>query len=90
MGAARQGGERPARLPGVGGLAVDAAVERDDGVDAQDGQAAAVGGGDLAAGVLERDRLGVAVLELLDVRGPDVERDAELLEDRPPLGRLRG
>jgi len=44
----------------------------------------------LAQGVLARDDDRVALAELLDLGDRDLERDAELLEDRPALGRSAG
>jgi len=34
--------------------------------------------------------LGVSPVELIDPRDDDLELDAELFEDLPPLGRARG
>jgi hypothetical protein len=62
---------------------VDRAVEGDQRVDRQRG--IAVDGLELAACVLAGDLDRVALALLLDVGDDDLEGDAELLEDRPPL-----
>jgi hypothetical protein len=94
--APRQARDELARLGGVGGLAEDVAVERDDRVGAQDEGRRSDGGavrrrpGDrerLAARVLLGRRDGIAVLLLLDARDDDLERDTDLRENRPPLRR---
>ena len=74
-----------ASLGGVGGLAENDAVHVHLGVAGQD--RLTVDGPRLAQGVLEDDLARVALRELLDVRGTDLELDAELLEDRAPLRR---
>jgi len=74
-----------ARLGGVARLAEDHTVHVHLGVAGQD--CLAVDGPRLAQGVLEDDLARVALRELLDVRGTDLELDAELLEDRAPLRR---
>jgi hypothetical protein len=76
------------RLGGVARLAEDRAAERHERIGAEDERA-----GDrkrLAARVLRRDRARLALGQLLDVARPDLERDARLLQDRPPLRRGRG
>ena len=87
------------RLQGLGGvrlvagLAVNRAVEGDEGVDGQDRRPLGRLGGDrlrLAPGVLAGDLDRVALGELLGARDDRAERDAELLEDRPPLRRAAG
>ena len=78
----------------VGRLAVRAPVEDDGGVDAEHGPVAGVlrHGARLAAGVVADEVDGVgAGRVVLDVVGrDDVEREAELLEDRAPLRARRG
>jgi hypothetical protein len=63
---------------------VDRAVERDERVDGD--RRLAGDRVELTAGILARDLDGVALGELVDVGDDDLEGDAELLEDRPPLG----
>jgi hypothetical protein len=77
-----------ARMSDVARLAVDRAVEGDQRVDAED--QLALGGVALALRVLAGDLDRVALARLLDVRDDDLEGDAELLEDRPALGRAAG
>ena len=80
------------RLRFVGGLAVQPGAEADERVDAEDERAGHSRGhrGGLAERVLERDLVRRAVLQLLDVGHLDLELDADLLEDRPPLRRAGG
>jgi hypothetical protein len=66
-------------------LAEDPAVEEDLRVAAE--YQVAFDRLDLAAGILDDHLARVALGQLLDVRGLDVELDAQLLEDRAPLGR---
>ncbi len=73
------------RLGLVRGLAEQRAFEQHLGVDAEHGPVAAVDGPRLARRALERRR----AVDLLEVRRDDVERDAQLLEDRAPLRRRR-
>jgi hypothetical protein len=78
-------------------LAVDRAVERDQRVDRENrrfalrsSQARTFGrryAFELAAGVLARDLDRIALGDLVRIGDDDLEGDAELLEDRPPLGR---
>jgi hypothetical protein len=72
-------------LGGIGRLAEDDAVHVHLGVAGQDG--APLDRPRLAEGVLEDDLARVALRQLLDVRGLDLELDPELLEDRAPLRR---
>jgi len=72
----------------VARLAVDAAVEGDERVHAED--RGAVHGGRLPLRVLARHLGRIALGQLLDVGDDDVERDAELIEDRPALRRAAG
>jgi hypothetical protein len=91
MAAAGELRERRASVSRVGRLAVDAAVEHDDRVDAQDRLTGSGRGrrerDRLAAGVLDGDRGGIAVGQLVDVGWARLERHAQLRQDRPPLGR---
>jgi hypothetical protein len=85
VGAAVEAADELAGVGGVARLAENVAVERHVGVGAED---EVPGDGDgLAARVLEGDRAGVALGELLDVRRPDLELEARLGEDRAPLRR---
>src|SRR5262245_42491554 len=82
----RKGAEHRPRGRRVSGLAEDAAFEDDRRIDAED-ESLRRHGARLAAGVLvdEHGRVRAGRIALL-VAGPgDRERDAELLEDRPPL-----
>jgi hypothetical protein len=77
-----------AGMRGVARLAEDVAVQRDIRVGAEDEIA-----GDrqrLAARVLEGDLVGIALGELVDVRGPDLELEPRLFEDRASLWRRGG
>ena len=74
-----------ASLGGVGRLAEDDTVHVHLGVAGQD--CLTVDGPRLAQGILEDDLARVALRQLLDVRGPNLELDPELLEDRAPLWR---
>lgn len=69
----------------VARLAVDAAAERDEGVDAEDRPTSLRDGGSLPVRVLERDVERRALADLLDVGRTSLEGDAELFEDRPAL-----
>jgi hypothetical protein len=84
----RQALQERMRLVLVARLAEDAPVEDDLCVAAQDDVALDRTG--LAASVLEHDVARVPLRQLLDLGGLDREVDAELLEDRAPLGRRRG
>jgi hypothetical protein len=66
-------------------LAENDAVDVHLGVAGQD--RGTLNGPRLAQGVLEDDLARVALRQLLDVRGPDLELDPELLEDRFALRR---
>jgi hypothetical protein len=72
-------------LDGIPRLPEDDAVHVHLGVAGQD--RLAFDGPCLAQGVLQDDLARVALRQLLDVRGPDLELDPELFEDRAPLGR---
>ena len=75
----------------VGGLAVHAPVEVHRRVDPEGEPALMMGGSGLATRVVadEHDRIGIGGV-VLDVRWDDnLERDPELLEDRPALRRRR-
>ena len=85
MCATRQGLEHGFGLGRVPGLAEQLAVEEHLGVDAEHGPLAAVDRASLAGGALERRGAG----RLVEVGRDDVERDAELFEDRAPLRRRR-
>ena len=69
-------------LGGVGRLAEDGAVQHDHRVDAEHERLAPVDGSGLADRVLD----GI-VADLLVGRSDDLERDPQLLEDRPSLRR---
>ena len=69
----------------VGGLAEQLAVEQHLGVDAEHRPLAAVDRARLARRALERARAG----HLVEVGRDDLERDAELRQDRAPLRRRR-
>jgi hypothetical protein len=86
--AAVEAAEVLARLGGVARLAEDLAVERDDRVGAEDERTG--DRGRLQAGIGLRDRGRLARGRLFDVRGPRLERDPRLGEDRPPLRRGGG
>jgi hypothetical protein len=84
--------ERPERRAGfldTGRLAVYLPSEGDDRVDAEDqlaiGELVLGDRSRLAVGVLGHDLVWRSRAELLDVSDPDLERNPELLEDRPPL-----
>ncbi len=85
-------------LPRAGlvvGLAEQPAVERDVRVDAEHDRplprpGLAQPGSGLAPGVLEHDRLRLALAELLDLGDYRLEHDPEALEDLPPAWRRRG
>src|SRR4051794_28357574 len=87
VGASRQAREVCARLAGVGRLAEDVAVDGHERVRPQ--RQRARHRQRLAARVLLGDGDRTAVGLLLDARDADVERDADLLEDRAPLRRRR-
>ena len=74
------------RVGRVARLADPAAAADDDRVDAEHRPPGPVDRPRLAGGVLER----VAVGRLDEVGRDDLERDRELLEDRPALRRRRG
>jgi hypothetical protein len=86
-------GQPLAGLAGPAGLSEHPSVEHHLGVRAEHGQGR---GGRrparprLAPRVLERDLLGRPVRDLVDVAVDRPERHADRLEDRAPLGRLRG
>ena len=92
--------DEPARPGGAGGLG--AGGLGDGGPGAGGPGAGGLGAGGpldgglrdgrrLAVRVLDRDLVRRPLLELVDpIRHDDLERDAELLEDRPPLRRARG
>ncbi len=89
---ARQAEEHQPRIASIDGLAVHATVEMDGRVDSDGDGAFGMDGAGLALGMgaNELDGVGIGRVVLL-VRGrDDVERDAELLENRPSLGRCRG
>ncbi len=90
--ASREASERRDRGLLRGRLSEDLAVERDDGVDAEDPLPGTLLGArrGLAQRVRSRDVDGVAGRDLLDVDVDDLESDRELLEDRPPLRRAAG
>ena len=86
----------PGELPKHGGrvlsvpwLAVDAPVQVHRRVDAERHPAGTMDGASLADGMVadEPDGIGVGWVVLLVRRRLDLERDLELLEDRPPLRR---
>jgi len=87
VAAAGEAREQLAGMGGVARLAEHLTVEPDVGVGAED--QLALDGERLAAGVLQRERAGLARRLLLDARGPDVELQPQLLQDRPALGRGR-
>jgi hypothetical protein len=72
-------------LGGIGRLAEDDAVHVHLGVAGKYGRA--FDRPRLAKGVLEDDLARVAVRQLLDIRGLDLELDPKLLENRAPLRR---
>ena len=78
----------PAPAASSPGLPYDAAVESDDRVDAQD--ELALHRPRLPQRVLDHQRRAGPLRPARRPRGPDGERDAELLQDRPPLRRARG
>jgi hypothetical protein len=85
VGATGQALEEHGGLPLVGRLSEDLAVQDHLGVTAQD--QVAVDGACLAARVLDDDVTRLALGQLLDVGRARRERDAQLLEDCPPLRR---
>ena len=89
VGATRQARDELARLVGVRRLAEDVAVEADVRVRAEHEPARHLGRDRqrLAARILLGDPDRIARGLLLDVRDVDGEGDADLLEDRAPLGR---
>src|SRR3954453_23357940 len=87
MAATGQARDVGARLGLVGGLAEDVAADGHQRVGAE--RERLRHGQRLAARVLLGDGDRVAVGLLLDARDADVERDADLLEDRAPLRRRR-
>ena len=87
----RRPGEPREQLAGVRGvarLAEHLAVERDVGVGAQDELAVRTASA-LRRAFSSASSRGSPLRELLDVRRADLEGHAELLQDRPPLGRER-
>ena len=90
VGAAREVAKRSIRIHGVDGLPVDPSSEVHRRVHAER-RAAAVDGARLAARVVadERDGIGVGRVVLGVLGRDDLERDPELLENRPALRRRR-
>ena len=91
MTAARQGEQHLPSAGDVGRFAVDLTAEAHDRVDPEHQRIAALCRyrRRLAVGILEDDLGGRARLEFLDRGNGDRELDAELFENRPPLGRAR-
>jgi hypothetical protein len=85
VGAAREARDVLARLGRIARLSEDVAVDRDQRVGAERERRSDREG--LAARVLLGDGDRVAVLLLVDARDPDLEWNADLLENRAPLRR---
>jgi hypothetical protein len=84
----RQAPEESVRLVLVACLAEQLAVEQNLRVGAEH-EAVGRCGPRLAARILEHRLFGIALRALFNFLRPLLERDSELLEDRPPLGRGR-
>ena len=87
MGAPGQAPQGLGRRGGIGRLAPDLELGRDQRVHAEHDLALCRAGGDrLAQGVLARDDMGRAGILLVDVDGPLDEGHPQLLQDRAALG----
>src|SRR5512132_2661483 len=90
MGAAGEPVQERGRLLRIARLPEDVAVERDVRVRAQHELAGRLHRAGVAPRVLQRVRALAAPAPLPGAWDPHLERDARLLEDRPPLGRAGG